>query len=76
VAIARALVNNPALVIADEPTGNLDSHRGAEVMAELERLNREEITLVIITHDQAVAARAGRVLTIKDGTITETRGRA
>jgi ABC-type lipoprotein export system ATPase subunit len=45
-------------------------------MAELERLNREEITLVIITHDQAVAARAGRVLTIKDGTITETRGRA
>ncbi len=76
VAIARALVNNPALIIADEPTGNLDSHRGAEVMAELERLNREGITLVIITHDQAVAARAGRVLTIKDGTITETRGRA
>ena len=76
VAIARALVNEPALIIADEPTGNLDSSRGTDVMNELERLNREGITLVIITHDQSVAARAKRVLTIKDGKITETRGQA
>ena len=74
VAIARALVNEPALVIADEPTGNLDSTRGQDVMNELERLNREGITLIIITHDQSVAARAKRILTIKDGQITETRG--
>jgi len=76
VAIARALVNEPALIIADEPTGNLDSSRGTDVINELERLNREGITLVIITHDQSVAARAKRVLTIKDGKITETRGQA
>ena len=76
VAIARALVNDPALIIADEPTGNLDSSRGSDVMNELERLNREGITLIIITHDQSIAARAKRVLTIKDGKITETRGQA
>lgn len=76
VAIARALVNDPTLIIADEPTGNLDSSRGGDVMNELERLNREGITLIIITHDQSIAARAKRVLTIKDGKITETRGQA
>jgi putative ABC transport system ATP-binding protein len=76
VAIARALVNEPSLVIADEPTGNLDSSRGGDVMNELERLNREGITLIIITHDQNIAARAKRVLTIKDGRITETRGQS
>lgn len=76
VAIARALVNEPSLVIADEPTGNLDSNRGTDVMNELERLNREGVTLIIITHDQNVAARAKRVLTIRDGRITETRGQA
>ena len=76
VAIARALVNDPQLIIADEPTGNLDSSRGADVMNELERLNREGITLIIITHDANVAARASRVLTIKDGKISETRGQA
>lgn len=76
VAIARALVNEPTLIIADEPTGNLDSTRGSDVMNELERLNREGITLIIITHDQSVAARAKRVLTIMDGRITESRGQA
>lgn len=76
VAIARALVNEPSLVIADEPTGNLDTSRGTEVMNELERLNREGVTLIIITHDQNVAARAKRILTIRDGRITESRGQA
>ena len=75
VAIARALVNNPSVVIADEPTGNLDSARGVEVMEELVRLNREDgITLIVITHDTGVAERATRVLTIIDGKVTERVG--
>lgn len=74
VAIARALVNDPTLIIADEPTGNLDSSRGADVMNELERLNREGITLIVITHDANVAARAKRVIEIRDGKITEKAG--
>jgi putative ABC transport system ATP-binding protein len=74
VAIARALVNEPSLIIADEPTGNLDSSRGADVMKELERLNGEGITLLVITHDPTVAARAKRVIEIKDGKITEKAG--
>lgn len=74
VAIARALVNDPQLIIADEPTGNLDSNRGADVMNELERLNKEGITLIIITHDPNVANRAKRVLEIKDGQISERAG--
>lgn len=75
VAIARALVNHPSVVIADEPTGNLDSARGAEVMDELVRLNREEgITLIVITHDTRVAERATRVLTIMDGRLSERAG--
>ena len=74
-AIARALVNSPKVVIADEPTGNLDSQRGSGVMDELARLNREEgITLIVITHDPNVAKRAKRVLNIVDGRITEVRG--
>ena len=74
VAIARALVNEPSLIIADEPTGNLDSSRGADVMKELERLNDEGITLLVITHDPTVASRAKRVIEIKDGKITEKAG--
>ena len=74
VAIARALVNDPQLIIADEPTGNLDSSRGADVMKELERLNAEGITLIIITHDANVADRAKRVLDIRDGRISERAG--
>lgn len=70
VAIARALANNPRLLLADEPTGNLDSASGAEVLDLFERLSRVQgITLIVITHGAEVAARAGRVITIRDGRI-------
>ena len=69
VAIARALVNRPSLLLADEPTGALDTRTGEEVMALFEKLHREGLTLVIITHDQEVAERARRVITMRDGVI-------
>jgi putative ABC transport system ATP-binding protein len=67
VAIARALVTKPALLLADEPTGNLDSHASEEIMALFEELNRQGITVVLVTHEPDVAAHAQRLLTIKDG---------
>jgi putative ABC transport system ATP-binding protein len=71
VAIARALVTNPVIIVADEPTGNLDSVNGANIMSLLTNLNREKhITLIIATHDPEVARCAGRVITMKDGKIT------
>ncbi len=70
VAIARALANNPEIIIADEPTGNLDSQKGSEVISILKELNRQgKITLIIITHDQNIARQAKRIVNIKDGKI-------
>ena len=71
-AIARALVNRPALVLADEPTGNLDTRNGHEVMQLLRLANRDMgQTLVLITHDERIARQADRVLTIEDGRIVD-----
>ncbi len=70
VAIARALVTRPKIILADEPTGALDSKTGVEVMELLKRLNRKEhITMIIVTHDPSVAAQTNRIIRIKDGVI-------
>jgi ABC-type lipoprotein export system ATPase subunit len=70
VAIARALVNRPQLLLADEPTGNLDSRTGADILGQFQRLNRElGQTIVMVTHDPAIAAHALRQVTVKDGLI-------
>jgi ABC-type lipoprotein export system ATPase subunit len=70
VAIARSLINHPPVLFADEPTGNLDSHTSAEVLAIFQQLNRDEgITIVLVTHDENVARHARRIIHIKDGII-------
>ena len=74
VAIARALVNNPRLILADEPTGALDSTTSLEVMALLQALNRDGITVLVVTHEQDIATFAGRLLAFRDGKlVSDTR---
>jgi putative ABC transport system ATP-binding protein len=77
VAIARALVNRPGLLLADEPTGALDSKTGAEVMALFDDLHAQGLTLIVVTHDHTVARRARRIITLSDGQIIrdESNGR-
>jgi putative ABC transport system ATP-binding protein len=69
VAIARALINDPVVVIADEPTGNLDSHSGEEIMALLHRLHAQGTTIVMVTHDSKIAAHTQRTINLMDGLV-------
>ncbi|MBI4662974.1 MAG: efflux RND transporter periplasmic adaptor subunit [Verrucomicrobia bacterium] len=73
VAIARALMTNPAIILADEPTGNLDRRSGLEILAIFQRLHREGRTIIVVTHDQDIAEHADRVLLMRDGQIAEDR---
>ena len=74
VAIARAVCLKPSLILADEPTGNLDSRSGDEVVAVLEELNRDGIALIVVTHDQDLGQRADRRIRMRDGAIVEDSG--
>jgi putative ABC transport system ATP-binding protein len=71
VAIARALVNNPSIILADEPTGNLDSKTTVEILDFFEDLNRQGVTLIIVTHEPDIAARCPRRIHMRDGKIVD-----
>lgn len=74
VAIARALVNEPSMMFADEPTGNLDTKSGAEIMEIFDRLNAEGNTIIMVTHERYIAEHANRIIHLKDGLIEEDEG--
>ena len=76
VAIARALVNNPSILLADEPTGNLDSKTGMEIMGVFERLHERRNTIILVTHEADIAAYAHRVISIRDGQVEKDAKRA
>jgi ABC-type lipoprotein export system ATPase subunit len=76
VAIARALANRPALLLADEPTGELDARTGEEIIALFARLNADGTTLVVVTHDEKLAAAARRVVHMRDGVVVDDTGAA
>jgi len=76
VAIARALVNNPSILLADEPTGNLDSKTGSEIMGLFDRLHQSGNTIVLVTHEAEIAANAHRVIHIRDGQVEKDAKRA
>ena len=69
VAIARSLVNNPAIILADEPTGNLDSRTGVEIMAIFKKLNSDGITIILVTHERDIANYSQRIIHIRDGAV-------
>ena len=71
VAVARALINRPSLILADEPTGNLDSKTGADIMALFDTLNRQGNTIVLVTHEEDIAAHARRVVRLLAGRIVD-----
>ena len=76
VAVARALVNNPSILLADEPTGNLDSKTGEEIMQLFGQLNSTGHTIIVVTHEEDIATRAHRIVRLRDGRIvddTQTR---
>ncbi|MEW6335837.1 MAG: ABC transporter ATP-binding protein [Acidobacteriota bacterium] len=75
VAVARALINEPSILLADEPTGNLDSRTGTEIMALFDELNRQGNTIVLVTHEEDIASHARRVVRLRDGKILEDRVR-
>jgi len=74
VAIARALINNPKIILADEPTGNLDSKSGDQILKILEDLNKKGLTVIVVTHDTDIAKKAKRQIIIKDGKIIKDTG--
>ena len=76
VAIARATIMQPAMILADEPTGNLDRHTGEDVMRLLEELNSRGVTLIVVTHDTTLGARAGRQLLMEDGELKHDSAKA
>ena len=73
VAVARALINNPSILLADEPTGNLDSQTGTEIMALFDELNARDNTIILVTHEEDIAAHARRIVRLRDGKIREDR---